>query len=102
MVSRTAVSPSPPAPSQPAGTAAPVAAEPGKTGAASNMTRNTILLSLGTIASRILGLLRETMVAALFDISTTDPFFQAWRVPNAFRAMLAEGAARYAFNPVFG
>ncbi len=65
------------------------------------MGKNTLLLSAGTLASRLLGLAREIMVAAVFDVGTTDAFYQAFRIPNAFRAMLAEGAARYAFNPVF-
>ncbi|MEI8255418.1 MAG: murein biosynthesis integral membrane protein MurJ [Deltaproteobacteria bacterium] len=92
----TAPPASSPAPPSPGGSAD---APPG---AARSLTRNTLLLSAGTLVSRVLGMARETMVAAMFDVGTTDAFFQAWRVPNAFRAMLAEGAARYAFNPVFG
>ena len=50
------------------------------------------LLSAGTLLSRVLGMLRETLIAATFDAGATDAFFIAWRLPNALRALLAEGA----------
>lgn len=71
-------------------------------GEASTMGRHAALLSAGTLASRLLGMARETLIAAMFPREATDAFFIAWRVPNALRAMLAEGAARYVLNPVLG
>lgn len=59
------------------------------------------LLAAGTLASRILGMLRETLIAATFTIAETDAFFLAWRIPNALRSLLAEGALSTAFVPVF-
>ncbi len=59
------------------------------------------LLSAGTLLSRVLGMLRETLIAATFDRGATDAFFIAWRLPNALRALLAEGALSAAFVPMF-
>lgn len=46
-------------------------------------------------------MLRETLIAATFSTAVTDVFFLAWRVPNALRALLAEGAASAALGPAF-
>ncbi|MEZ4392463.1 MAG: murein biosynthesis integral membrane protein MurJ [Polyangiales bacterium] len=59
------------------------------------------LLAVGTLASRVLGMLRETLIAATFTVAETDAFFLAWRIPNALRSLLAEGALSTAFVPVF-
>jgi putative peptidoglycan lipid II flippase len=68
---------------------------------ARTIQRRVWLLSLGTLLSRILGMARETLLAATFDGRSTDAYFIAWRVPNALRALLAEGALSAAFVPVF-
>ncbi len=59
------------------------------------------VLSAGTLVSRVLGMARETLIAATFPVAATDAFFIAWRIPNALRALLAEGALSAAFVPVF-
>jgi len=59
------------------------------------------LLSAGTLLSRALGMARESLIAATFTVVETDAFFIAWRIPNALRALLAEGALSSAFVPVF-
>lgn len=66
-----------------------------------SVSRNVALLSAGTLLSRVLGMARETLIAATFSIAATDAFFLAWRIPNALRALLAEGALSAAFVPVF-
>jgi putative peptidoglycan lipid II flippase len=54
-----------------------------------------------TLASRVLGLVRELMVAAIFGASaTTDAFNVAFRIPNLLRRLFAEGAFSQAFVPV--
>ncbi|MBI5518211.1 MAG: murein biosynthesis integral membrane protein MurJ [Deltaproteobacteria bacterium] len=68
---------------------------------APTIQRRVWLLSLGTLVSRLLGMARETLLAATFDGPSTDAYFIAWRVPNALRALLAEGALSAAFVPVF-
>lgn len=49
----------------------------------------------------MLGMVRESLIAATFSKEVTDVFFVAWRVPNALRALLAEGAASAALGPSF-
>lgn len=58
-------------------------------------------MSLWTLASRVTGLARELLVAAAFGASAmTDAFNVAFRIPNLFRRLFAEGAFSQAFVPV--
>ena len=58
-------------------------------------------MSLLTLLSRIAGLVRELLVASLFGASAmTDAFNVAFRIPNLFRRLFAEGAFSQAFVPV--
>lgn len=57
-------------------------------------------VALGTLASRILGLLRDVVLAAVFEKSATDAFFVAFTIPNALRQLLGEGAISSAVVPV--
>jgi putative peptidoglycan lipid II flippase len=55
-----------------------------------------------TLVSRVLGLLRETICAAVFGVSGTwDAFTTAFQVPNLFRRLLGEGALSASFIPIF-
>ncbi|XSG83159.1 MAG: murein biosynthesis integral membrane protein MurJ [Methyloligella sp. ZOD6] len=55
-----------------------------------------------TILSRILGFARDMLLAALLGTSATaDAFFVAFRIPNLFRRLFAEGAFDSAFVPLF-
>jgi len=57
-------------------------------------------VSLFTLASRVTGLVRELLVAATFGASgLTDAFNVAFRIPNLFRRLFAEGAFSQAFVP---
>ena len=59
-------------------------------------------MALGTFSSRILGLVREQVMASMFGASgLTDAFTVAYRVPNMLRDLFAEGAFSSAFVPVF-
>ena len=52
--------------------------------------------------SRVLGLVRDQVVMGLFGASIfLDAFFIAFRIPNLFREMLAEGALGSAFTKVY-
>ncbi len=64
------------------------------------LARRTLLVSVLTLASRILGYVREILSAALFgDRSAVyDAFITAWRVPNLFRRFLGEGALSTSFQ----
>lgn len=55
-----------------------------------------------TIASRLLGFLREIMIASLIGAGpVADAFYAAFRFPNLFRRLFAEGAFNTAFIPLF-
>lgn len=59
-------------------------------------------IGLATLTSRILGFVRDVVVARAFGAGpVTDAFFVAFRIPNVFRRLLAEGALSTAFLPVF-
>jgi len=55
-----------------------------------------------TVLSRILGLIRDMVVAGYFGAGlTADAFFVAFRIPNLLRRFFAEGSLTIAFIPVF-
>src|SRR3989442_7694801 len=55
-----------------------------------------------TLASRVLGFVRDAVVALAFGAGpVTDAFFVAYRIPNILRRLLAEGALSTAVIPVF-
>ena len=55
-----------------------------------------------TLASRLLALVRDTLQATFVGASfASDAFFVAFRLPNMFRALFAEGAFSAAFIPMF-
>lgn len=55
-----------------------------------------------TLLSRVLGAVRDTVTAALLGAGpVADAFFVAFRLPNHFRALLAEGAFNASFVPLF-
>src|SRR6267378_2628328 len=54
-----------------------------------------------TFISRVLGLVRDVLIARLFGAGlATDAFFVAFRIPNLLRRLFAEGAFSQAFVPV--
>ena len=58
-------------------------------------------MSALTLVSRITGLARELLIASTFGASAmTDAFNVAFRIPNLFRRLFAEGAFSQAFVPV--
>lgn len=56
---------------------------------------------IGTLASRISGLVRASLLLQLFPQAATDAFNVAWKVPNLFRELLAEGALTNSFIPIY-
>ncbi len=59
-------------------------------------------MAVATFISRILGLVREQLMAHLFGASgMTDAFLVAYRLPNMLRDLFAEGAFSSAFVPIF-
>ena len=63
---------------------------------------SALKMAIATFSSRILGLVREQVMAAYFGASgVTDAFNIAYRVPNMLRDLFAEGAFSSAFVPIF-
>src|SRR5947208_8645953 len=55
-----------------------------------------------TLISRILGYIRDSLVASTFGGGTqTDAFYAAFKIPNLLRRFLGEGSLTAAFVPVF-
>ena len=68
-----------------------------------SLFKSASTISLFTLLSRITGLVRELLMAAMFGASAmTDAFNVAFRLPNMFRRLFAEGAFSQAFVPVLG
>ncbi len=66
-----------------------------------NLLKAASTVSLLTLLSRITGLVREQLIAASFGASAaTDAFNVAFRIPNLFRRLFAEGAFSQAFVPL--
>ena len=66
------------------------------------VSRAAHLLAAMTLVSRVGGLLRDMAVSAVFGTSAgADAFFVAFRIPNLFRRVVAEGASSAALVPVF-
>lgn len=65
------------------------------------IARRAGVVGLGTLASRVLGAVRDAAVAAFFSIADTDAFYVAWTIPNTLRRVLGEGAVSAAIVPVF-
>lgn len=62
--------------------------------------RNVLTVMSGTLASRVLGFIRQVIFNNLFSGSLKDAFNVAYSVPNLFREVLAEGAITNALIPV--
>ena len=66
------------------------------------MLRGILTVGGWTMASRILGLVREMLIAALLGTGPiADAFFVALKLPNLFRRLFGEGAFNAAFVPAF-
>jgi putative peptidoglycan lipid II flippase len=65
------------------------------------MWRSTFIVSAMTLLSRILGLVRDMVLLNVFGAGgLMDAFLVAFKIPNFFRRLLAEGAFSQAFIPV--
>ena len=66
-----------------------------------SLFKSASLVSAWTLVSRVTGLARELVMAAMFGASAmTDAFNVAFRIPNLLRRLFAEGAFSQAFVPV--
>ena len=66
----------------------------------SKSLKNISVVALATVVSRVLGLVRDQLGAAIFGASVLNTaFLSAFRLPNLFRRLLGEGALTAAFLP---
>lgn len=66
-----------------------------------SVIRSAISMAVGTFLSRILGLVRDTVMIHLFPTAVTDTWVVAFRLPNFFRRLLGEGSLSVSFIPVY-
>ena len=67
-----------------------------------NLLSSTYIFSFYTLLSRILGYLRDILIAIFLGASIfADAFFVAFRIPNTFRRLFAEGTFNAAFIPSY-
>ena len=65
------------------------------------LLKSSLVVSSMTMISRVFGLARDMVIAYFFGAGTgADAFFLAFRIPNFFRRLFAEGAFSQAFVPV--
>jgi len=66
------------------------------------LARHASLTGVATLVSRVLGLVRDQVLAALFGAGNEmDAFVVAFRIPNLVRDLFAEGTMSAAFVPTF-
>lgn len=67
-----------------------------------SLYRNFLSVGALTLGSRVLGFVRDALVAAVLGTGTAaDAYVAAFRFPNLFRRLFAEGAFNTAFIPMF-
>src|SRR6267154_1588401 len=67
-----------------------------------SVARSARTVSIAVLGSRVLGLVREQVLASLFGASREfDAFVTAFRIPNLLRDLFAEGALSAAFVTTF-
>ena len=65
------------------------------------LLRSSAVVSVMTLLSRVLGMVRDMVVASYFGSgAAADAFFIAFKIPNFLRRLFAEGAFAQAFVPV--
>ncbi|HRD91799.1 murein biosynthesis integral membrane protein MurJ [Accumulibacter sp.] len=68
-----------------------------------NLLKTLATVSSMTLLSRVLGFVRDFVIARTFGAGMlTDAFFVAFKLPNLLRRLFAEGAFSQAFVPVLG
>ncbi|SVC62873.1 uncharacterized protein METZ01_LOCUS315727, partial [marine metagenome] len=66
-----------------------------------SFVKSSSIVTVMTFLSRILGLARDFIIARYFGANDlSDAFLVAFRIPNFFRRLFAEGAFSQAFIPI--
>jgi len=67
-----------------------------------NIVKSTGTFGFFTIISRLLGYLRDILIAVFLGTGVlADAFFVAFRIPNTFRRLFSEGTFNAAFVPSY-
>lgn len=67
-----------------------------------SLARNVATVGVMTLASRVLGFIRDVLIAAIFGAGAiADAFFVAFQIPNLARRLLAEGGLNAALVPLY-
>ena len=67
-----------------------------------NLIKSTSTFSFFTIISRLLGYLRDVLIAVFLGAGPlADAFFVAFRIPSTFRRLFSEGTFNAAFVPSY-
>ena len=79
----------------------PAAQSKAAAGKRGGLLGSSFVVSMGTMLSRVLGLVRDVVLANLLGAAPdADAFFVAFKIPNFLRRLFAEGAFAQAFVPV--
>ena len=90
------------APTEPAAPAGSSSGLPDGASSTARLARSAGVIGTATLTSRVLGLLRDQVLAWLFGAGNAmDAFYVAYRIPNLLRDLFAEGAMSAAFVPTF-
>ena len=65
------------------------------------VAKSALLFGSGTLTSRILGLIRDALIAQILPKDVRDAWIAAFRLPNFFRRLLGEGGLSVSFIPIF-
>lgn len=65
------------------------------------VTKRAGIIGAGTMSSRVLGLVRESVIAAYFPKEAIDAYQVAFMLPNSFRRLTAEGSFSISLTTVF-
>ena len=64
--------------------------------------KNVFKIGIFTLLSRVLGLIRDILISRYLGATIlSDVFFVAFKIPNLFRRLFAEGGIQSAFIPIF-
>jgi putative peptidoglycan lipid II flippase len=67
-----------------------------------NLIKFTSIVAVSTFLSRIMGFIRDMIIASYFGATgSLDGFFVAFRIPNLVRRLVAEGSLTISFIPVY-
>src|SRR5579863_5220004 len=66
-----------------------------------SLLKSTSVVSSMTLLSRVMGFVRDTLVAQIYGVTAgVDAFYIAFKIPNFMRNLFAEGCFSQAFVPV--